>query len=133
MRLYPKKLRSIADLEREKKLLMKESKRLDKDEFLSVGGLLGKGGNNASLVDMLPISNPLVAKVAKIALNRLMKKDKAPKATPVAEDRGERQNSLLKKAAIEFIGGYLKWKAVELSYKGIKHLVKKRSEAKKEL
>ena len=32
--------------------------------------------------------------------------------------------------AIEFIGGYLKWKAIELSYKGIKVIVKKSKEKK---
>ena len=36
----------------------------------------------------------------------------------------------LKVVAVEFIGGYLKWKAIELSYKGIRYLIKKRREKK---
>ena len=128
MRLYPKKLRSVADLEREKQLLRKESKQLDNEEFLSVDGLMGKSGGGGSLIDMLPISNPIVSQVVKIVAGRLTRKAKAPKAAPRAEYGEEKKDSLLKRGAVEFIGGYLKWKAIELSYKGIRYLIKKRKE-----
>jgi hypothetical protein len=133
MRLYPKKLRSLADLEREKQLLLKKNRQLDDEEFLpGVEGLMTKGASAGALLDILPISNPLVSQVVKVVIGRLGKKDKEPKVAPVAERRKNGKDSLIKKAAIEFVGGYLKWKAIELSFKGIKYLVKKRAEAKKE-
>ena len=42
MRLYPKKLRNLESLEQEKKKLLREKDELDKEEFLSLGGILGK-------------------------------------------------------------------------------------------
>ena len=136
MRLYPKKLRSIEDLEREKKLLLKESKRMDEEDFLSLEGILGskkKGSDSndgiGSLLDYLPVSNPMVSMLIKLVQKRLSKKDEPPSKTYTAKDEGAKKGkNLVMRVAIEVIGGYLKWKAIELSYKGISQLIKKRKE-----
>ena len=136
MRLYPKKLRNIEDLERERKLLLKESKRMDEEEFLSLEGILGskkKGsdGNDGigSLLDYLPVSNPMVSMLIKLVQKRRSKKADPPSRSYTAKsEESKKGKSILKTAAIEVIGGYLKWKAIELSYKGISHLIKKRKE-----
>ena len=135
MRLYPKKLRSVEDLEREKKLLRKESKAMDVDSLLSLEGILGKKKKGSekeegsSLLDFLPVSNPLVDLLVKFVQQKLAKRVRNSTANyaPQAESKKKSRNPL-KSAAIEFIGGYLKWKAIELSYKGIRHLIKKRKE-----
>ncbi len=133
MRLYPKRLRNIEDLEREKKRLLKESKRMEEDGFLSLEGILsnkpGKDGGDPGLFDLLPTSNPLVAVVIKLVKNRLFNKDnnsKTSNAIPAAEEKPGKNR--LKSIAVEFIGGYLKWKAIEFSYKGIRLLIKRRKE-----
>ncbi len=136
MKLYPKKLRSIDDLEQEKQILRKEIKQLDKEQFLSLDGLLGKKGSKgedtgidvlSTVLDFLPISNPVVSQVVKLAVGWFSKKEDVPKSGPWKEDTVKKPGkSLLQKAAIEFIGGYLKWKAIELSFKGIKYIIKKR-------
>ncbi len=135
MRLYPKKLRNVEDLEREKKLLRKETRRLEDEEFLSLDSIFNKkskdneGGGFASLLDLLPVSNPLVGTFINLIKQRISKKaDKPRQDTDNSSDSKKKGKSPLKKIAVEVIGGYLKWKAIELSFKGIKHLVKKRKE-----
>ena len=135
MRLYPKKLRNLEDLEREKKLLRKEIKAMDADTFLSLESILGKKKKGSekeesgSLFDFLPVSNSLVDLVVKFVQQKLAKRERNSGATYTqqAEPKKKSRNPL-KSVAIEFIGGYLKWKAIELSYKGIRHLIKKRKE-----
>ncbi len=89
MRLYPKRLRSIEDLEKEKKLLLKEAKLLEEQDLFSVEGIFGKkggkedGDEEGSILDLLnylPISNPLFDVGIKLAktwfANRRAKKEK---------------------------------------------------------
>ena len=136
MRLYPKKLRSVEDLEREKKLLRKETRRMEEDEFLSLESIFNKksgdndSGGFASLLDLLPVSNPLVGTVINLIKQRISGKADKPKQDTDnnSGDRKKKGRSPVKKIAVEVIGGYLKWKAIELSFKGIKHLAKKRKE-----
>ena len=131
MRIYPKKLRSIEDLEREKKLLKKESKNMDIDALLSFDGILGKNkkgkDEEGSFLDFLPVSNPLVDLLVKFVRKKLAKIGRSDTEVLPGEKKQKGKN-LLKTVAFEFIGGYLKWKAIELSYKGIRHLIKKRKE-----
>ena len=138
MGLYPKKLRNIEDLEREKKALLKESKRMDEDEYLSLEGILGSkkkdedgGGGLGSLLNYLPSSNPIVSMAVKLLQQRLAKKDRRPEPAYAPHGEGQKKGkNVVKKVAFEVIGGYLKWKAIELSYKGINHFIKKRKEKK---
>jgi hypothetical protein len=135
MRLYPKKLRNIDDLEKEKALLMRKSRELEKEDILSIEGLIGKKGKEkgqGSILDLLPVSNPVVSALVKIIQRRLSQKDKQPKAVnaPPPSSEVKPRSSKLKAIAIEFIGGYLKWKAIELSFKGIRHLIRSRRERK---
>ena len=134
MRLYPKKLRTVEDLEREKKLLLKESKRIEEEGFLSIEGIFNNKGDKeesgvASLLDFIPVSNPLVGMLIKLARQKLSDKKNNPKVE-ATEDNSKKKKGKnpLKAVAFEVIGGYLKWKAIELSYKGIRNLVKKRKE-----
>jgi len=140
MRLYPKRLRNIDDLEKEKALLIRKSEELEKEDILSVEGLLGgkKKGEGGSLLDLLPISNPLVGQLLKMIQRRFnsyrSKKDDRPKIAnvPVATTEERPRKSKIKAIAIEFIGGYLKWKAIELSFKGIRYLIKSAREKKEQ-
>jgi hypothetical protein len=137
MTLYPKKLHNINDLERERVRLLKQVKKIEDKEYNLSGNLFGKkkGGEkkeqaiSSKLLDMLPISNPIVKVLADIVLQRITK-HKKPKDIPVdayyAQKSGSKVKSKAKAVAIEFIGGYLKWKAIELTYKGVRRLVNSR-------
>jgi len=133
MSLYPKKLRNIEDLERERKLLQKERKRIEEEGFLSMDGIFSSNGketsNLGSLIDLLPISNPLVTMLLKMVQQKFTSKNDSTDAGPERKGTKEKKDkSPLKSVAKEVIGSYLKWKAIELSYKGIRHLLKKRKE-----
>jgi len=139
MRLYPRRLSGIADLKKEKRLLEKRSRELDKEEFLSLGGIFdgkkkksGEEGGKGSILDYLPVSNPLVELLITIVKRRLNKKgaEKPPKTVnvPKAPTDARPRKHRVKAIAIEFIGGYLKWKAIELSYKAIRRLIKGKKE-----
>ena len=134
MRLYPKKLRSVKDLEREHRLLQKEIKLMDEEGIMSVEGLLGskgKGGFDASsLMDMLPVSNPIVALLVKLVQKKIAdKRNSAPKDAYMGGS-SNKSKSRLKALAVEIIGGYLKWKAIEVSYKAIRRYLKKNRDSK---
>ena len=141
MRLYPKKLRNIHDLEREKKLLLKQTRRMDKDDLFSLDGLttgkkkgkVKEEKSSASFVDMLPISNPVISTLLSLLEKRLLKKsDKEAYLEYASPVLGKKHKSILAKIAKEFVLGYLKWKAIELSYKGAKVIVKKLKQKKAE-
>jgi hypothetical protein len=137
MELYPKKLHNINDLERERIRLLKQVKKIEDKDYNLPGNLFGKknGGNkkeqaiSSKLLDMLPISNPIVKILADIVLQRISKPKKV-KAVQVdayyQHQSGVKVKSKIKALAIEFIGGYLKWKAIELTYKGARRLINAR-------
>lgn len=137
MGIYPKKLNSITEVEREKKELQKSIKRLNENGFFSSTATAGKkkgkkeekDGTN-SLLGLLPFSNPVVDIVVKMISRKLTKpapgKEKAypTEPSPIAD----KIKKTTKMVAVEVITGFLKWKAIELSYKGIQYLIKKRKE-----
>ena len=126
MKLYPKRLRSMDDLERERRALQREIKQMDKEEILSVEGLLGKseGGDVFDkIIDMLPVSSPLMKTGIGIVKDILKKRNAKAKATEKKVPHEKKGPGIVARAAREFIGGYINWKAVELSFKGLKYLV----------
>jgi hypothetical protein len=141
MRLYPKKLRNIEDLEQERARLLKEKKRLDKEDILSLDGILGKndagegkegaGFDISSLISMLPIANPIVGQVLKMVTNKFAGGGERSDESKERPNKKSGKN-IFKSLAVEVIGGYLKWKAVELSYKGIRRIIKNRRKDKGE-
>jgi hypothetical protein len=145
MQLYPKRLRNIDDLERERKLVLKQKQRLEKEDLFSSGESSGKkgsktrdkeevgGGALSSLIGLLPIgNNPLVGIVVGFAEQYFAGRSerRSKKAFSQPNDEGKKHKNVLGSLAVEFIGGYLKWKAIELSYKGIKLIIKKNKEKK---
>ncbi|MEI8278321.1 MAG: hypothetical protein WCG87_01085 [Bacteroidota bacterium] len=133
MKLYPKRLNSLAELKKEKHMLMLAKKESELPDVLSfdLPLLSGLGKKKdveqaseddnivvdliASFIESPDLSN-LITTVAKPILNYA--KDKAG-------------TSILKSAAKEVIGGYAKWKAIELGFRGVKHLVKTKMDKRK--
>ncbi len=142
MRLYPKKLDSLKDLEQEKRKLQKQLQKLDEEELFSMGSILGRnksegsesaagGFDLSSLLSFLPISNPVFSMLIPVIQNRLFNKsgkEKKDKNDP--NSTANKAKKIAKTVAIDIVTSYLKWKAIELSYKGTKYLLKKRKEKK---
>ena len=128
----------MKSLEQEKKILLREKAELDKEEFLSLDGILGNKkpgeknaeGGGGSLLDFLPISDPLVNTVINTVQGLFTKKTEETKTGDSKRSQKRSHKSPLNAIAGEFIGSYLKWKAIELSYKGIKHILKSRRDKK---
>jgi hypothetical protein len=133
MKVYPKKLRSVADLEREKRLLRKEAKELDDEPFFGSKDGKKEGDGITGWLYMLPVANPIISLLTRL----IEKKFGQTNTTPAAAAQSDihfttRKAPGVKGLAIEVIGGYLKWKAIQLAYKAAKNAIKKRNEAKKQ-
>ena len=137
MRLYPKRLNNLAELKREKMLLKEQREQTDlhhlftsdgmgaeagEDEGVGAGGgllgmalsLLGSESLFGAAIKHLPSIFSLFSK--KETKQQANKKSKA-----ATED--EKHTSLVMKVVKEVGLGYLKWKAIELGFKGVKKLV----------
>jgi hypothetical protein len=128
MQLYSKKLHTLDELEREKRKLRKEVKRMDKEPFIAK--LKGqtvvdedreeKAGGGLSF-----LSGPVSVMALKMIGRYMGRKRATPVPLYKAEAIHSKKKSLAKVVLYEVVGGYLKWKAIELTYKGIKTLIKK--------
>ena len=151
MRMYPKEIRSLKELEQEKKRLQKQLKELDEQELFSMDSLLdgsrkknadddaGGGFDISSLISMIPISNPIIKTILPLVQSRVMgmfqkKTSAATEQTASSSSAAPTPGQKVKNAALavgkEVLLGYLKWKAIELSYKGVRHLVNKQKAKK---
>jgi hypothetical protein len=138
MSLYPKRLKSLDDLECEKKRVQKQIAELQEEKLFSKESLLAqlkenaKGGGQGGLLGMLgkfaPAGLvPVVGKVTELIKNKQQKQSSQPTAKTPIDGEPEKKNIFVR-AGKEILMGYLKWKAIELSIKGVRYLYKKRVE-----
>lgn len=134
MKLYKKKLRTITELEQEKKRLKAAMSDIEKDRLFTVEGMLEEATGDISKkleTTGLPgmLQDTLMPALSSVLgsdsiLGSAKKKKNKKGSTGVS--------GMLGSIAKEFLGGYLKWKAVELSFKGIKMVISKQKKKKKE-
>jgi hypothetical protein len=123
MRLYPKKLRSLEELKREKQVLKYARAQTRKESFLDIKADslpgAGKKGDILSLIGDLFTSKSF----ADIALSV---------GLPMLKFAGRKtEKNIIKKLAGELIGGYVKWKLLQMGLRGIR-LFMKMQQTKKE-
>ena len=127
MKLYNKHLTSMADLKRER-YLMKYAKQVHgADDLLSFDGKKSKKKKKAAVMDL---SNPLGMAASLFGAG--------PAAGSLLGNKQVRKflisripRKTIGSIAWEIASGYLKWKAIELSYGVISGFIKKRREKKK--
>lgn len=137
MRLYPKKLRSLDALKREKLKLKYALERTEEEGFFNLksdklsglGKLAGMGkkaaGSSDGGLNFLSLAGDLLTSksFADIALTV---------GLPLLKFAGRKaKKGVIKKIATEVIGGYVKWKLMQMGYRGIR-LFLKMQQAKKE-
>lgn len=139
MALYAKNIKTIDDLKQEKKRLLRERKQLEKEDLFSIDSILGgaiketKGKKESSseqdnlLNSIIPLVTPLAGTVFEILQHRFTGKKKTKSKN---DEQASADPNLLISAAKELIGGYLKWKAIEFSYKGITMIIRKKKNKK---
>jgi hypothetical protein len=116
MKLYPKNINGAVQLQKEKEKLQQKLKATtrtgifslksgnDKDVAVNKSNFMGIPGTS---------SLDLLLKILPVILGARGKKNKEKK----------KGGNIFVKVGFEFIGGYLKWKAVELAYKGARKLI----------
>jgi hypothetical protein len=134
MKLYHKQLHSVEDLKQEKKRLLKKSREMEKEGITSISSIKGfteGSGVGLGIQSLLKLSSgqtALLKPVFRWLQSKFAKKETPQYSAAYGNYTAGKKKNLLKTAAIEFVGGYLKWKAIELSFKGIRQLIKNRKE-----
>lgn len=125
MKIYDKKLSSLQDLRKERLRLKnrlegvgsadKTDQESSKENFLS--GLLSGVTSGSVLTTVLNVA-PTILDIIK---NRSL-----PKATKTQQvfTSQEKEKNIIANILTDFIGGYIKWKILELSYKGLRKALK---------
>lgn len=137
MKLYPKKLSDIKSLEKEKARLLRKKGKLEQGNIL-LSGILSSSGNKGGKDDdddtaagsgneLFALAEPLIQIARDIVIARLTKKSAPAEKENEPAVSQKKKNSILKRMAFEFIGGYLKWKAIELGFKGLRRLLRARA------
>ena len=89
------------------------------------------------LLEYLPMAMPFIEMGFSAIKQRMSapskkKERKAAKESPASQQTTDKKKgngkSIVRAVAFELISGYLKWKAIELTYKGAKYLVEQRRE-----
>ena len=146
MKLYSKNIRNLEELEREKRRLIKERKQLEQEDIFSVEGIMSnitnsKGTTSANndlagasgMGTLFSMSGPIVGLVVDLVKDKILtKSDSGNNSSNSTNPILQKGGSILKDAAKEMIGGYLKWKALELTYKGVTLIVKRQKRKKVE-
>jgi hypothetical protein len=118
MKLYHKQLNSLDELKLEKQRLKAVLNKTEQEGFISMNDILPlkKEGDNKDLVSQLTgLLDNVGAKELVMSL--------AGPALGLLGDKIEKHT--LKKIAKEFLGSYVKWKAIELAYAGIRALIER--------
>lgn len=138
MAFYPKRLNGTHELALEKAALNDQLAKLKQDGFLSLPRFAkGKEKKEATqpnatnpLVSGLSFSHPLAQLLITLVQKRFNKNTKRTETSHNTQTlvQTPSKRPLLLRLLIEFGGGYLKWKIIELMIKGITHLIKKRKQ-----
>ncbi len=146
MKMYSKNIRNLEELGREKRRLIKERKQLEQEDIFSVEGIMNNitnpksttSSNNdlagaSGMGSLFSLSGPIVGMVVDLVKDKILSKSDTGNNSSLASNPIlQKGGTVLKSAAKEMIGGYLKWKAIELTYKGITLIVKRQKRKKAE-
>ncbi len=133
MRLYPKQINSLEELRLEKQKLLDESRQTDIKKILSFDNINFTKGptsetrdhDNSSLLTGILKDSSLQETIVSLGMPLLQKA--GVKVGSAGKELGKK---IIVSSAKEVLGGYLKWKAAELTIKGLSHLVKSRKKNK---
>jgi hypothetical protein len=144
MKMYSRNIRNLKELEQEKRRLLQERKQLEQEELFSVDSMMSSilkakddKTNSISTAseqgNLLSMSGPIASMVLDIVKDRILNKMDSGNTSSFANNPlMQKGGNILKGAAKELVGGYLKWKAIELTYKGVTLIVKRQKRKKAE-
>ncbi|MBA3828788.1 MAG: hypothetical protein H0X33_07615 [Taibaiella sp.] len=131
MKLYPKNISSIKQLQLEKQMLKRAAKKNTLEDIFSFGKSDDKEEEKGTANESGPLKIALSLIGAESRIGAILKF--APSIIRLfgnskreTYSRPKQSGNLLFKVAFEVLGGYLKWKAVEFGYKGIRNYFRSR-------
>lgn len=146
MALYAKRLQSLDDLEREKTRLKGKLAALDSQPMIAEDALpwnqlkdLASDGMVTKLLAFVPLaSSPIVQTMIGLAKRKFFNTEQATASTPSPkraakqelEKEEEEEDNIFLSVALDIAKGYLAWKAIQLSYKGVRYLWNRQSNAR---
>jgi hypothetical protein len=122
MKLYNKKLRSLADLKHERALLMKDHKQSRKQLKEPLAGF--KLGKKSKQADNSEEGFDWLGTITKLATSKSAIDIAMSLGGPLLGKVGRKGGNTIKKAAFEVLGGYVKWKLIEVGFNVAKSLLK---------
>jgi hypothetical protein len=126
MKLYPKKLSSLEELKREKQELKARLAKTNEEGFFSMTDVLpSNDGKNEEEDDEAPLLSKLTDTLNNTGAMELISSIGGPLLGIIGE---KIERKTMARLAKEVLGGYAKWKAIELIYRGVKMLVEKQKE-----
>jgi hypothetical protein len=135
MKLYSRQINSVAELQKEKARLAGQCREMERQATEQVtnfqlpgfssskkskAGSDSTSGYAALLNEVLPGAGSILKIV----------EDVLPEGNGFADTLRRKSAKLAGDAAKEVIGGYLKWKAVELGFRGVRYLLGRRKQCK---
>lgn len=143
MRLYPKRLNNLAELKQEKMLLKEQREQMDLEHLFTNGGMNAEAGKDEGMgagsgllgmaLSLLGSESLFGAAIKHLPsifslFSKKKTKQQAYKNSKTVAEENEKHPSLIMKVVKEVGLGYLKWKAIELGFKGIKKIINSRKQ-----
>lgn len=122
MALYPKKLNSLEELRREKYALKYARHQVEDKDFFSVESKDAGGVANASIIGtaMSLLTSPSLLHTIVTVAPSLINLSGSKKA----------KSTFIQRVAKEIIGGYVKWKVIQMGLRGVNMFIKSRKSKK---
>ena len=118
MKLYPRQLRSMEELKREKSVLKYVRRQTSKENLLPI---------DAAATASVPGGSGLMAALGGLLGARTLFDGALAAGLPLLRYMPMRtQKNVLRTIAREFIGGYLRWKMLQMGYRGLRMLLNAR-------
>jgi len=131
MKLYSKKLNSVEELKREKHVLKYALKHSGSDDWLNLNNLGSSDPRTENAAGAGVLGTVISAFGNKSMLNTILAM--APPVISLATKRRRKPEAgFLQRAAREVVTGYIKWKAIQMVYRGIMMVVKSNKEDEEE-
>ncbi len=127
MKLYRKRLHSLEELKRERQVLKYKKKHTGSEDWFNLkdltGGKSGKEDDHPGILNASMMSTILSALGSKSVVGTAL--SLAPTLVNLVSKRSGKKN-VIEKMAMDVVGGYVKWKLVQMGYRGIKLFAKAR-------
>lgn len=117
MKMYTKKLNSLEELKREQQVLRYAAKHTGSEDWLNFKDL-GMKDSSADAAGAGMMGTLISALGSKSLLNSVLAM--APPLLTMATKSGHRRKSnVMERMAKEVLFGYVKWKAIQMTYRGV--------------